>query len=142
MSDAHDKTLDALEAYLKQKLKDNPQLLLPNAHNVYVDERKYLKYLFGGSNKKGLTKGALITKILGYGLHNYRQLDSAVRKAISEFPARFRAITAFGVDYEIVVILKGITKPKAKVILGALVDKSNSRVTSIYIKEISQEDFT
>lgn len=134
-------TLETLERHLKQKLKDNPQLLLPNAHNVYIDERKYTEYLFGGIDERGLNKGRLITNLLGYGLHNYRQFDKVVKRAVTEFPAALKRQDSRGAAYEVITVITGLIGRKAKVVIAAFVDLTNARVTTVYIKEVKESDF-
>ena len=128
--------LDTLENKLRQQLKDNPSLILPNADNVLVDERKYTHYLFGGSNEDGLIKGRLITKKLGYNISNYHEFDKKIKQAVKEFPAVFKTASEYGNLYEIVSVIHGLTGDKAKVVIGAIIITDISQVTSIYIKEV------
>lgn len=131
-------SIDELEKSLKHKLKENPELLLPNAHNVQIDERKYTHYLFGGDFQSGLNKGSLITRYLGYGLSNYKEFDKKIKAAVLEFPAIFKGTTLYGDSYEIITVIKGLTERKAKVVLGARVDSENSKIVTIYIKEVKK----
>lgn len=130
--------IDELELRLKEELKKHPELLLPNAHTVQIDERKYTHYLFGGDFSEGRNKGRLITSYLGYGIDNYKEFDDKVKKAVQSFPARFRGQTEFGDSYEIITVIQGLLGRKAKVVLGALVDKTNSKIVTIYIKEVKE----
>jgi hypothetical protein len=105
-----------------------------------IDERKYTGYLFGGNFERGLNKGRLITKVLGYDINNYKLFDSKIKAAVMEFPAKLKAIDAHGVTYEIMSVLQGETGRKAPVLLGAKVKKENSHITTIYIVEIKEAE--
>ena len=128
--------LDKLEQDLKEQLKNNPKLLLPGAHNITIAEKKYTQYLFGGTNQGGLIKGKLITSELGYGISNYKEFDGKIKQAVMEFPAKYKSTIEFGDIYEINSVIAGLKDKKARVIIGALVDRETSKVTSIYIKDV------
>ena len=136
MKNLHKLRLDKLEQELKEQLKHNPKLLLPGAHNITIAESKYTRYLFGGTNQSGLIKGKLITSELGYGISNYKEFDEKIKKAVTEFPAKYKSTIEFGDIYEINSVISGLKDKKARVIIGALVDRETSKVTSIYIKDV------
>ena len=62
---------------------------------------KYTNYLFGGNDERGLNKGRLITRILGYNINNYLEFDKKVKQAVAEFPATYKKGNEFGDAYEI-----------------------------------------
>jgi hypothetical protein len=130
--------LDKLETKLREQLKNNPQLLLPYAHTITIAEGKYTKYLFGGTDEKGLNKGRLITRVLGYDINNYLEFDKKIKQAVLDFPAIFKRRNEFGDVYQIDSVIMGIVGRKARVVIGALVDRETSKVTTIYIKDIKE----
>ncbi|MCL2630133.1 MAG: hypothetical protein FWD49_01250 [Firmicutes bacterium] len=131
--------LNKLELKLKEQLKNNPQLLLPYAHTINVAEAKYTNYLFGGSDERGLNKGRLIARILGYNIGNYLEFDKKIKQAVLEFPAIFKKGNEFGDVYEVDTVITGIIGRKARVLIAALVDRETSKVTTIYIKDVKEE---
>jgi len=70
-NNVEDYRLIKLDFYRRSKPKNNSGLKLPNAEKATIAEDKFTKYLFDGDSPKGLLKGELITKKLGYNFNNY-----------------------------------------------------------------------
>jgi hypothetical protein len=140
------KSIDEYEAELRQKLKDDPSLLLPFADSITIAPEKYTKYLFGGDIESGLNKGRTIDRVLGYNINNYQEFDAKVKQAVKEFPAyKIESldfmdgdIHVYGDTYELITVIKGLKNRKAAVTVAAFVDPATSKVTSIYIEEIKE----
>src|SRR5699024_11552757 len=54
------------------RLKEHPELKLPNLDNMVFPEPKFTKYLFSPGHEKGWAKGKNITDKLGYSIDNYK----------------------------------------------------------------------
>lgn len=125
--------------YVRQnRLKEHPELALPNAEKVTVDDRKFTEYLFGGVNKKGLDKGKAFESRLGYDINNYKELKQSILDAASKYPSTYRNTDKFGDKYEQKIILYGKNKTPANVVIGWKVNKNQTWMTSAYIKEVDK----
>lgn len=117
------------------KLINHPELSLPNAHNAYADDRKYTGYLFNPSNDKGYAKGKAFTSRLGYDINNYEELKKCTELSANKYPARFVCNNGYGDQYEQKIVLYGHKGKPANVVVGWIVNGSETKLTSMYIKE-------
>lgn len=130
--------------------KYNYKLRLEARHNpdnvvktMTVAPEKYTKYLFDGTNEKGLTKGRLITDVLGYDKTNYEKFDKLLKDNISSFPRRYKETDEYGDKYTVNMVLKGRKGRQAKVTVG-LINNSDEgteyKLTSVYIDKLKRSD--
>ena len=100
-----DYDLIKLDYRRRNKLINNPELLLPNVDSAIIDDRKFTNYLFGGNHEKGLIKGRLITKELGYDINNYPDFESEILKRIKLYPSNYVDSNNFGQRFETKLIM-------------------------------------
>lgn len=125
---------------LRNEVKHNPENII---ENVNVAQEKYTKYLFDGDNEKGLTKGKLITDILGYDINNYNEFDKLIKNNIKYFPRRDRGTTKYGDKYEVNMVVKGLKNRQAKLTVGIIspTDEENN-LTSVYIEKLKESELS
>lgn len=123
--------------YLRQnKLRTNPELVLPNANSASADDRKFTEYLFNPQNKRGYAKGAIITSRLGYDANNYDELKSILLERANKYVAIDKGTDQYGTSYEQKIIVYGLKGKPANVIVAWKVCEKKTHLTSAYIKEI------
>ena len=123
--------------YMRQNtLLENPELKLPNANVVTIDDRKFSDYLFNPSNSGGFAKGKAFTSRLGYDILNYKDLQKEIRYSSSRYPAIFKDNNGYGNRYEQKIVLYGNKKKPANVVVGWLCNETGTKMTSVYIKEV------
>ncbi len=120
----------------KNRLITKPDLALPNVNKAMIDENKYTKYLFDGNNEKGLIKGELITKRLGYDINNYKKFEKEILEVSKLNPAKLKKETEFGYKYEQKVVMYGIKDKPTNVVIGWNVKDDKTHLTTIYVKEV------
>lgn len=120
----------------QNELKEHPELALPNAKKATADEKKFTEYLFGGTNKAGLAKGKAFESRLGYNKDNYKDLKAEILSKAKEYPVAYKGNNGHGDKYEQKIIVYGSKDTPANVIVGWLVEKNNTKMTSTYIKEV------
>lgn len=120
----------------QNELKEHPELALPNAKKATADEKKFTEYLFGGTNKAGLAKGKAFESRLGYNIDNYKDLKAEILSKAKEYPVAYKGNNGHGDKYEQKIIVYGSKDTPANVIVGWLVEKNNTKMTSTYIKEV------
>ena len=120
----------------QNKLIQDPSLTLPNAKTATADDRKFTNYLFGGTNKEGLAKGKAFESRLGYNIDNYKDLKAEILSKAKEYPVAYKGNNGHGDKYEQKIIVYGSKDTPANVIVGWLVEKNNTKMTSTYIKEV------
>lgn len=125
-----------LDYQRQNALVNNPELALPNALSATADNRKFTEYLFGGTNERGLAKGAAFTSRLGYDIDNYDKLKDEVLKKASKYPSVYKRKNAQGDLYEQKIILYGLKNKPANVVVGWIANNDTVRMTTSYIKEL------
>lgn len=125
-----------LDYQRQNALVKNPELALPNALNATADNRKFTEYLFGGTNEKGLAKGAAFTSRLGYDINNYDKLKDKILKKASKYPSVYKTTDSHGSSYEQKIILYGYKSKPANVIIGWKSKDDRTWLASAYIKEL------
>lgn len=124
----------------RKKLIDNPNLLLPNVDKAYIDNRKFTEYLFDGKNEDGLNKGRLIEKKLGYNLNNYLKFKKEILNRAIIYPGHIKGKTYKGTRYEQKIFMYDKDKKPVNLIVGWYVEDNNTKMTTIYIKEVSKSE--
>ena len=125
-----------LDYQRQNALVNNPELALPNALSATADNRKFTEYLFGGTNERGLAKGAAFTSRLGYDIDNYDKLKDEILKKASKYPSVYKRKNAQGDLYEQKIILYGLKNKPANVVVGWIANNDTVRMTTSYIKEL------
>lgn len=125
-----------LDYQRQSALVKNPELALPNAAYATADNRKFTEYLFGGTNEKGLAKGAAFTSRLGYDIDNYGKLKDEILKKAGKYPSVYKTTDSHGSSYEQKIILYGYKSKPANVIIGWKSKDDRTWLASAYIKEL------
>ena len=107
---------------------------------IFVYEKKYTKYLFGGKNEKGLIKGKLINDILGYNIDNYLDFDKLLKDNIAFFPSVYKGTNNYGDRYEGNMVLRGLKGRQAKLTIGVLFKTDKYKLTSVYINKLKDSE--
>ncbi len=130
-----DYDLIKLDYRRRNKLINNPELLLPNVDSAIIDDRKFTNYLFGGNHEKGLIKGRLITKELGYDINNYPDFESEILKRIKLYPSNYVDSNNFGQRFETKLIMLSQDHRPVNLVAGWMVDSAGTHMSTIMIKE-------
>lgn len=130
-----DYDLIKLDYRRRNKLINNPELLLPNVDSAIIDDRKFTNYLFGGNHEKGLIKGRLITKELGYDINNYSDFESEILKRIKLYPSNYIDSNNFGQRFETKLIMLSQDHRPVNLVAGWMVDSAGTHMSTIMIKE-------
>lgn len=120
----------------RRNLIDNPDLILPNYDKLSIADEKFTKYLFNPENKNGYAKGVNFTNRLGYDINNWSQLKKEIDKRSSVYPVVKKLKDAYGERYEQKIIIYGLKDKPANVIVGWNVKDGQTKMTSVYIKEV------
>lgn len=100
------------------RLKNNPDLKLPNDDTATIDKNKFEKYIFGGDNEDGLNKGRLIEKRLGYNIDNYKVFERDILKKAKENSAVNKGSNGHVTRYEQKIIMYNKAGIPTNVIVG------------------------
>ena len=122
-----------LDYQRQNALIKNPELALPNALSATADNRKFTEYLFGGTNERGLAKGAAFTSRLGYDIDNYDKLKDEVLKKASKYPAVFKGSNSHGYKYEQKMVLYGLKNKPANVLIAWLNKENATHLTTLHL---------
>lgn len=122
-----------LDYQRQNALVKNPETALPNALSATADNRKFTEYLFGGTNKRGLAKGAAFTSRLGYDINNYDKLKDEILKKASKYPSAFKGSNGHGYKYEQKMILYGLNDKPANVLIAWLRKDNETHLTTLHL---------
>ena len=125
------------------RLKEHPELKLPNLDNMVFPEPKFTKYLFSPGHEKGWAKGKNITDKLGYSIDNYKDYIQELERLASLYPAKEKNDIGYGVRYEQQFMMYNDSGEPINIIVGWIIPKedlSAIRYTSSYIKEVSRNE--
>ena len=126
-----------LDYHRRNELLEHPELKLPNAENVVAADAKFEKYLFGGTHSEGLAKGEAFSSRLGYTVENWSKLQKAIVENAPKYPVTSKGINGYGKHmYEQKIILYGLKRTPANVIVGWSADDEKVTMASAYIKEV------
>ena len=131
-----DKRLRSIDYARRMKLKNNPELKLPNVDTATIDKNKFEKYLFGGNNVSGLYKGKLIEKRLGYNIDNYKEFEKEILKKAKENPAVNKGSNGHVTRYEQKIIMYNRDGIPTHVKVGWGVDNDKTHLTTVIIEEV------
>ncbi len=131
-----DKRLRSIDYARRMKLKNNPELKLPNVDTATIDKNKFEKYLFGGNNVGGLNKGKLIEKRLGYNIDNYKEFEKEILKKAKENPAVNKGSNGHVTRYEQKIIMYNRDGIPTNVKVGWGVDNDKTHLTTVIIEEV------
>lgn len=135
-NDGRDWQLTKLDYQRRKRLLNNPDLKLPNADVATIDNNKFTKYLFDGSNEKGLAKGRLITQKLGYSIDNYGEFKRDILKRSKVYPVAYRNTDKFGDSYEQKMVMYGKDNKPVNIVAGWKTSGGKTHMASIMIKEV------
>lgn len=124
----------------RNTLLNHPEQKLPNAEKVMADDRKFTDYLFNANNAQGWAKGKAIESRLGYDKNSYEELKNEILSGARRYPAVHKGNNGYGDRYEQKMILYGKNNKPANVVVGWMKDKSGTKMTSAYIKEVRKND--
>ena len=135
-NDGRDWQLTKLDYQRRKRLLNNPNLKLPNADVATIDNNKFTKYLFDGSNEKGIAKGRLITQKLGYSIDNYGEFKREILKRSKVYPVAYRNTDKFGDSYEQKMVMYGKDNKPVNIVAGWKTSGGKTHMASIMIKEV------
>ena len=128
-----------LDYQRRNRLIQHPELKLPNADNAKAAETKFTKYLFGGINSVGISKGKAFESRLGYNIENWKELRKEIERKASLYPVVFKGNAGFGDKYEQKIVIKGLKGTPANVVVGWInKPDGTTSMTSAYIKEVDE----
>nr|DAY50692.1 MAG TPA: minor capsid protein [Caudoviricetes sp.] len=135
-NNGRDWQLTKIDYQRRKRLLNNPDLKLPNAEDATIDNRKFTRYLFDGSNEKGLIKGRLITKKLGYSIENYAEFKREILKRSLQYPVTLKHSDSHGARYEQKMIMYDTQNKPVNVVAGWNVKDGKTHMSTILIKEV------
>lgn len=117
----------AVQAYKHQ--------LLPNYKSANISRDKVVGYSINKNHAVGHDKAIAFEKALGYNVDNANELIANIRKNVAFYPAKKRAVTAYGQPFEVTMNLTGPNGKTARVKTGWLIDVGSKepRLTTVYI---------
>lgn len=130
--------LTKLDYKRREELMNNPELKLPNIDNARIDKRKFTHYLFDGSTEKGLVKGNLITRKLGYSINNYKEFEKEILNRARDYPVISKGDNTFGTKYEQKMIMYSPNGKPVNIVAGWMVKNNETHMTTIMIKEAKE----
>lgn len=139
-TETHKYDLFKIDYARRSKLIKNPLLRLPNADKAYIDDRKFTNYLFGGENERGLAKGRLITRKLGYDINNYFDFKKEILNRAKSYPSRFIIADENGRKYETRAIFYDKKNNPVNLEIGWQVKGEDTHMTSIYVTEVKKNE--
>lgn len=109
---------------------------MPNVESATIDKNKFEKYLFGGDNERGLNKGRLIEKRLGYNMDNHNKFEEEILSRARDYPATFKGENQHGRKYEQQIIFYNKNNEPVNVIVAWLENNGKTHMTTAYITEV------
>ena len=91
---------------------------LPRARHAVIPTIKLTGYVLDPEHPRGRHKARVFASALGIRKPDWRHLHGAILAGVAEAPVRGTRITAFGVLYDVLVLvdgLNGATKPVATI---------------------------
>ena len=87
----------------------------------------------------GWAKGIAFTRRLGYDINNWQKLCDEINKNKASYPVSFKKEDKYGKSYEQLMVLKGVNKKYANVVVGWKTKGDSTWMTTVYIKEAKYE---
>lgn len=134
-NDGRDYKLTKADYSRRMKLKNNPELKLPNAETVKADDSKFANYLFDSNSQTGYPKGKLITSKLGYDLSNYSEFKDEIIANLKNYPSTHKGNNNYGSRYEVNMILYNKNKEPVNLKTAWLVKGESTHLTTTFIEE-------
>lgn len=125
-----------LDYHRRNRLANNPNLLLPNVSSATAADTKFTKYLFNPESKDGWPKGVAFNKRLGYNSNNWKQMQEEILLRADSYPAKLKLTDQYGSRYEQQMIMYGQTTRPTNVLVGWNVTDNDTIMTTAYIKEV------
>ena len=125
------------------RLKEHPELKLPNLDNMVFPEPKFTKYLFSPKSEKGWAKGLILKEKLGYSIDNYKEYIQELKRLAPLYPAKEKEDAGYGAKYEQQFMMYNDYGEPINIKVGWIVPKENLdaiRYTSSYIKEVNSSE--
>lgn len=121
----------------QNQLLRHPERALPGAASATAAETKFTRYFFNPNNKDGAPKGDAFSSRLGYNINNWEQMRQEILTAAAKYPATFKSETPYGKKYEQLVILQGLKKKPANVLVGWIVHPDGTaHMTTAHMEEV------
>lgn len=133
----------AVDYMRRLRLKERPELKLPNLDNMVIPEPKFTRYLFNPENKKGYPKGKNLTDKLGYSIDNYKDYIHELERLAHLYPAKEKEDIGYGVRYEQQFMMYNNSGEPINIVVGWIIPKEDLNViryTSSYIKEVRNDE--
>lgn len=108
-------------------------MILPNAENAFIDDRKLIDYCLSESHPVGKHKVRFISA-LGFSVENYQDLKNAILINIQNNEATITEINQYGALY--VVDISAENSPKNAIVRTSWIIKTDEnfpRLTSCYV---------
>lgn len=124
--------LTQLDYKRRSKLVNNPTLALPNVDTAIADDSKFTRYLFGGDNKDGLSKGVAFYSHLGYNIDNWEDMQTEITNKATLNPANYDRVTQHGTYYKLPMVLYGTKNNPMDVLTAWEIGDKGTRLITIF----------
>lgn len=107
--------------------------VLPRCEQAVIPIEKFTEYAL--NPEKEPNKATAFKLALGYDLENAEKLIQNIYDNLSNFPAKLKGDTGFGMRYQVTMELRGENGKTANVITGWIDDQETAqmRLTSVYV---------
>jgi hypothetical protein len=109
-------------------------MLLPNATNAFIDDRKLIDYCLSESHPIGKHKARVFMSALGFSLENFQDLKASILNEILNNEATQTEINQYGALYVVDVAIEN--PPKEAIVRTSWIVKTGEdfpRLTSCYV---------
>ena len=107
---------------------------LPRAHQARIPTDKLLRYALDLTHGRGRHKARVFASALGITASDWRYLHDQILEALPEAEVRGTRITAFGVAYEVAVMIDGLNGATQPVITTWIIEGDQPpRLTSAWV---------
>lgn len=109
-------------------------MILPNAENAFIDDRKLIDYCLSESHPVGKHKARVFISALGFSVENCQDLKNAILINIQNNEATITEINQYGALY--VVDISAENSPKNAIVRTSWIIKTDEnfpRLTSCYV---------
>jgi len=111
---------------------------LPDYERAVIPIEKFTQYILDPIRSKG--KAIAFERVLGYTIRNAGKLVENIRAQLGEYGATEKGDKGYGMTYEVIMELTGVTGRQAKVLTAWITDKATGeiRLVSAYIKNVKE----
>jgi len=109
-------------------------MILPNAENAFIDDRKLIDYCLSENHPVGKHKARVFMSALGFSLENFQDLKNAILIYIQNNEVTLTEINQYGALYVVDVSVEN--PPKNAVVRTSWIIKTDEnfpRLTSCYV---------